>query len=411
MTAAGRTDPALPPASELRRVLVALCITQITSWGVLYYAFPVMLTAVTSDTGWSNGTALGAFSVGLLASAVAAPLTGRLIDRHGPRPVMTIGSVLGAGSLVAVAGTQQLGLFFAAWVLVGLAQSAVLYPPAFAALTRWCGPDRVRAITTVTLVGGLASTVFAPLTAGLLHAMSWRQTCLVLAIVLGAVTIPLHAFMLTPGWHRGSHRHSPADPTRPPRSIARTARSRPFVLFVLALTLAGFGMFGATLNLIPLLADRGIGTSTAAVIFGLIGVGQLLGRFFYPALARNTRPQTRTAAVLAAGAAAVAVLGLLGGSVGAFVVVAICAGAARGTFTLLQATGVSDRWGTANFASLNGIAGAAPAAAIVGAPAGAAFLADRLGSYTAGYLLLAGLTLAGALIALGTGVAPDERRG
>jgi MFS family permease len=409
MNPASRIDAPLPSAHELRRVLVALCITQITGWGVLYYAFPVMLTDVTRDTGWSNGTALGAFSVGLLASAIAAPVVGRLIDRHGPRPVMTAGSVLGVVSLLAVAVARPLGLFFVAWILVGLAQSAVLYPPAFAALTRWYGPRRVQAITTVTLVGGLASTAFAPLTALLLHAMSWRQACVVLAIILGAVTIPLHAGLLTPAWHRSRPQHSSADRAAASRSIRRTARSRPFVLFVVALTLAGFGMFGATLNLIPLLADRGIGTGTASVIFGLVGVGQLAGRFFYPALSRHSSPHRRTAAVLATGAVAVAVLGLITGSVAALIAVAIWAGAARGTYTLLQATGVSDRWGTANFGSLNGIASAPPSAAMVAAPAGGAALAELLNGYPAGYLVLAGLTMLGAILALGTAVTGPER--
>jgi hypothetical protein len=50
------------PHSPPKRVLVALCITEIASWGVLYYAFPVMLSAVAADTGWSTGTALSAYS-------------------------------------------------------------------------------------------------------------------------------------------------------------------------------------------------------------------------------------------------------------------------------------------------------------------------------------------------------------
>ena len=43
--------------------------------------------------------------------------------------------------------------------------AGVFYPPAFAALTGWYGPDRVRALTALTLAAGFASTIFAPLTA------------------------------------------------------------------------------------------------------------------------------------------------------------------------------------------------------------------------------------------------------
>ena len=57
--------------------------------------------------------------------------------------------------------------FVAAWIAAGVAMGAVLYQPAFAALTRWYGPRHVGALTILTLVAGLASTVFAPLTAAL----------------------------------------------------------------------------------------------------------------------------------------------------------------------------------------------------------------------------------------------------
>ncbi|MFF1839082.1 MFS transporter [Streptomyces sp. NPDC058231] len=61
--------------------------------------------------------------------------------------------------------------------------------PALAALTRWWAPDHVRALTIVTLAGGLASTVFTPATAALADHLSWRATYAVLALILAAVTI------------------------------------------------------------------------------------------------------------------------------------------------------------------------------------------------------------------------------
>src|SRR4051812_10139734 len=88
---------------RLRRVLVALCVTEITSWGVLSYAFPVMLSSLTADTGWSTASAMGAFSVGAVVSAIAGVGVGRLIDRRGPRAVMTVGAVVGVAATLAIA--------------------------------------------------------------------------------------------------------------------------------------------------------------------------------------------------------------------------------------------------------------------------------------------------------------------
>ena len=48
------------------------------------------------------------------------------------------------------------------------------------------------ALTVLTLAGGLASTIFAPITALLAGQLGWRGTYLVLAAVLAVVTIPAH---------------------------------------------------------------------------------------------------------------------------------------------------------------------------------------------------------------------------
>jgi MFS family permease len=85
------------PLSEanLRRVLATLCLTQITSWGVLFYAFTVLSVRVTQQAGWSPFAVTAAFSAALVTSALAGIVVGRWIDRHGPHAVMTAGSVLG----------------------------------------------------------------------------------------------------------------------------------------------------------------------------------------------------------------------------------------------------------------------------------------------------------------------------
>lgn len=385
------------------RALIALCITEITSWGVLYYAFPVLVNQLTRATGWPADIAMAAFSTGLVAAALAGVPVGRLLDRYGPRLVMTAGSVAGFAAVLAVAAAPSLPWFFAAWALAGAAESALLYTPAFSALTRWYGPRRVRALTTLSLVAGLSSTVFAPLTAVLIARLDWRMTYVVLALLLAAVTIPLHAACLTPPWPAGTDRHRPG---RTPGHIRAVLRDRAFAFLVLATALAAFGMYAANLNLVPLLTSRGTGTALAAVTLGLSGAGQVVGRLGYATLTQRTSPRARTMAVLAAGAGMILLLGVLPGPTALLIGVVMVAGCVRGIFTLLQATAVSDRWGTHDFASLNGVFSAPATAAMALAPAGGALFAHWLGGYPAAFGLLAGLVLAGAAAAAGTRVVP-----
>ncbi|QJY50743.1 MFS transporter [Pseudonocardia broussonetiae] len=383
--------------SGLRRVLVVLCATEIVSWGILYYAFPVLASSITADTGWSLPTVTAAFSTGLVVSALAGIPAGRVLDRHGPRVVMTTGSLLGVPALVGIATAPTLPWFFASWALAGLAMAGTLYPPAFAALTRWWGPRRVTALTAVTLLAGFASAVFAPLTAALVEASDWRRTYLVLAVVLAVTTVPAHLFGLRGPWPRPDpeEESAGADP-------GAIARSRPFVLAVLAVGLGSFTAFAVIVNQVPLLVERGLTTGEAAWALGLGGLGQTAGRLGYGWLVRSFSVRGRGVVILLAVAATTALMAVVPGPTALLVAVAVLAGTARGVLTLFQATAVSDRWGATHYGRLGGILSAPVVLATALAPWAGAALADVLGGYPAVFVVLAAVALVAAGCALGS---------
>jgi MFS family permease len=383
--------------SRPRAVLPALCLTQITSWGILYYAFPVLNPAITADTGWGTGTTTAAFSASLVVSAIAGIHVGRLLDHRGPRTVMTAGSVLGVLSLLLVAAAPDPAVFFAGWLLAGTAMAATFYQPAFAALTRWWAPDHVRALTIVTLAGGLASTVFAPLTATLADHMSWRATYMVLAGILAALTVPAHVLALKAPWPP-----APPSPAHVTGGSDETVRSRAFWMLAATFALSSFAMYAVVIGLVPLLIERGYSTTQAAGALGLGGAGQTLGRTLYAALSRRLGVTSRTVALTGLGGLTTAALSTVTGPYALLVAVSVLAGVVRGNLTLLQATSVTDRWGTTHYGRLSGLLGAPAHAAAAFAPFAGALLAGPLGGYPALFALLSALSIIAAATALGT---------
>ncbi|WP_293696207.1 MFS transporter [uncultured Agrococcus sp.] len=387
--------PRLRP--RLGTVLTALCVTEIVSWGLLYYTFPVLAPLITADTGWSSSAVAAAFSAALVVSALAGVPVGRMIDQYGPRWVMTAGSVLGALALVVVATSPTLTLFFVGWLLAGVAMAGVLYPPAFAAITGWFTARRLGALTTLTLVAGLASTVFAPLTAAASDLLGWRETYLWAAVVLAVLTVPIHWFLLRRPWPARAHVDG-GEPDAENVYASSVVRTVQFWLLAGGLTVVSLAMYAALLALVPLMLERGLTAQTAAWVLGLGGPGQVAGRLVYTALAHRTSLTVRTATVFGLVTVSTAVLAVVPGPVGLLIAASMTAGVGRGIATLLQATAVTDRWGPRAYGHLSGVLGLPVLLASASAPFVGAVLAELTGSYARAFAVLAVLAAGGTVL-------------
>ena len=399
-------------AVGLRHVVAVLSTVQIVSWGVLYYAFAALQSSIATDTGWSSVAITGAFSVSQVLAGGVGIWVGRHIDAFGPRRVMTAASVVAIPGVAGVALAPNLATFYLGWALVGVAMAGTLYPPAFAALTHWGGTQRVRALTTLTLVAGLASTVFAPLASVLDDLVGWRGTYLILLAGLVLITVPLHWWGLDHPWRateRAGAQETLTSPNGPSTAQAAAAvRSRPFVLLATANALTALAVFAVVINLVPMLVEQGLSRNLAAVALGLGGVGQVAGRLGYARFAVATSVTVRSVVVLAAVAVATAALALAPSSTGVLIVLGMVLGLARGIYTLIQATAVTDRWGPTAYGTVNGILTAPALAAAAIAPFVGAVLARLLGSYAEAFLVLA--AIAGFAAVLMVGATPRTAR-
>jgi MFS family permease len=178
------------------------------------------------------------------------------------------------------------------------------------------------------------------------------------------------------------------------------------VLLTVANALTGLAVFAVIISLVPMLVEQGLSRNTAALALGLGGVGQVVGRLGYARFADVTSVTSRGVIVLAGVALATAALALAPSSAPVLIGISMVLGLARGVYTLVQATAVTDRWGSGAYGTLNGILTAPALVASAVAPFAGAALAHLLGSYTDAFLVLAGLAAAAA--ALMVGAAPTK---
>ncbi|HET7768098.1 MAG TPA: MFS transporter [Chloroflexota bacterium] len=336
-------------------------VTTTVSWGILFYAFSVFLRPMEADLGWSRAALSGAFTVALLVSGLVAPLVGRWIDRRGARVLMTFGSCLGTVLLLAWSGVRDLPLFYLVWAAMGIAMACTLYDPAFAVIARWFSgahaPGRAGAMMIVTLLAGLASTIFLPVAAWLAELQGWRTALLSLAAILALSTIAPHALLLRHAPHAAVDPHATtrADVAASFRALLRHP---PFVWLAVSFWLYGLASVGLGIHLVSYLSERGYPPTLAAVATGAVGAAQLLGRIAFTPLERRAPRRWLIAATL--GAQPIAMLALLAlplvpgaAALGVYAFILLF-GISRGAATLARATLIAGRYGPSRFGAVNG---------------------------------------------------------
>lgn len=355
-----------------RSTVGILAVTQVTSWGSLYYAFAVVAPRIQSDLGMGAELVFGAFSWSLLVGGLVATPAGILLDRFGGRYVMAAGSLLSALGLAWLARSDSVLSYYGAWSVVGVAMALTLYEAAFATINRELASGARRAISTLTLFGGFASTLFWPLTAKLDAAIGWRAAYMAFALAHAFVCFPLHLWL-----SRDSAARSPARAKGGGRghTLAQAVRHPVFWKIALAFAANTFVFSAMAAHLIPLLHQLGLVADTAVLLAALIGPMQVAGRLCEMAFAGTASPQTVGKFTFAALPVALLVLYLGGAQAWAAAAFCVLYGLSNGILTIVRGTLPQALFGREHYGA---IAGAMAAPSLLAKAAGPLLAASLL---------------------------------
>ena len=334
--------------AHLTRLICALGIAQIISWGTLFYSIAVLGPPMARDVGVNDVVLYGSFTAGLFLSGIASPWVGRRIDRFGGRGVLAAGSILGAIACVVLAFATNAWTLLAGWLIAGLAMAACLYDPAFATLYRVSGGAYRRAVTALTLFGGFASTVFWPLSQYLLETAGWRVAFGVHAAVNACVCLPLHV-LFVPSGNVTSIAHTSGASV----AIQRTGR-RTFAWLASAFALAAFLAAAISAHLVVLLAAGGLAARDAVIVGALIGPMQVAGRAMEFAFSHRVAPLAVGTLAFALMASALILLCFVHGIWLAALAFALLYGWANGLMTIVRGTVPGVLFGPRDYGALLG---------------------------------------------------------
>lgn len=268
---------------------IALGVTQIIGYGTLMYAYSVLLPHMAKDLDMSLSSVFGVLSLALFFGGMAAPLAGMAVDRFGGRYVMTLGAIVAGAALMGLSWVTDRYWLFAMILVAEAAGMFVLYQTAFASVVRLDNSVKpARAISVITLFGGVASTIFWPLTLWLYNAVGWQQTWLWLGVLVIFVSGPLYFWALS-----GPQK----DPTAPQNQaeqdwphVEDSDRKRAMLWMIVSFVFSGY-LMGSVMQLwMTNIQDLGHSAAIAALAGAVIGPFKTVGRFLELVISRNLYP-------------------------------------------------------------------------------------------------------------------------
>ncbi|MGA2135714.1 MAG: MFS transporter [Bryobacteraceae bacterium] len=379
-------------------VLAAYCGAMVGFGSLLVFTFSIFVKPLSGAFGWSRESISAAFGFAALTVAACSPALGHWLDRFGPRRViLPCMAVFGVAFASLGLLTPHLAHLYAAFVVLGVVGNGTTQMGYSRAVSTWFDRRRGLALALVMAGVGTGAMLLPPLAQAIISAYGWRAAYLVLGLLVLLLGLPLTARFVRERPRQGGA----GDIALHGASVREGVRSRVFWILVGTLMLSSVSVNGAIAHLSPLLTDRGVSASSAALAASMLGMasfvgrlltGFLLDRFFGP----------RVGFCLCTAAAGGILLLARAGATAPGIAAAVLIGLGVGAEADLTPYLLTRYFGLRSFSTLYGFTWTAYAIAGAAGPVWMGKVFDATGSYASLLTLLSGATLisAGLLLML-----------
>lgn len=368
---------------------IGLGLAQIIAWSVTYYLPGTLSAPQVAELGLSTSVPFIGTAITFVLCALLVPTAGRLMDRHGARPLLMASCGFIALGLVLQGMATGIPMLALSWIATGIGTSAGLTQAALTAIAQMGGAGAKRLMTILMLVAGLSASIAWIGSQALIDAFGWRICCFILAALQCAVCLPIYACV--------PRRQRETPGTARPAPFAAPPIDRDQVLIALGFSLHMAAASGISLHLIAVLGHFGAAPGLAVHLSALIGVAQVATRVVELLFGgRSALLNARLGAALVIPSMALVYLAPVTSTVGMLGAGMLMLGITTGIMNVARAGVPLELWGPGRYGTLAGRINAPIMFLMATAPALFSFALDWVGP---GGLpaLSAGLALLGAL--------------
>jgi MFS family permease len=242
------------------------------------FSLPVFLLPISRDTGWSVTGVSSAMTIGFIAMALASMAWGALADRIGPRPVVLIGSVALAASLVVTSRATTLIQFQLSFGLLVGAAIAAIFAPMMACVTGWFDTHRSLAVSLVSAGMGMAPMTMSPLAAWIVSIYDWRASLLIIAALAASLMIPAALLVRRPPALESKNAVASQEEPQSGMSLGQAIRSPQFIILLLTNFFCCATHSGPIFHTVSYAVSCGIPLIAAVSIYSVEGLAGMGGR-------------------------------------------------------------------------------------------------------------------------------------
>ena len=277
--------------------VLAGAIISCWGYGSWYYGMSALFNPLIAEYGWTRAQLSAAFSMRSIEGGLEGPIGGMLIDKYGPRVITIISTIIASVGLLLVLYVRDIWQFVIVWgFVVSLGFNLGLYDTVNAAVAKWFVKKRGRALSLVTVGGGLGGPVVVPIMTWIILYYGWRAALIFVALSTLVICLPLAWFWMKdhPPEHYGllpdgdtviktskatgvgvdlheEHEFTPM----------QALKTKSFWMMLIAFALNGGILAMVTMHQMPYLEDIGIDPLAAAGVLGLMATMSLPGRVVF----------------------------------------------------------------------------------------------------------------------------------
>jgi len=253
--------------------IVAACFIVTIVAGALNWSLGVFFKPLESEFGWSRTLISSGYTIYLIGDAISVLISGRLVDRFNPRPILLAAAVLvglGISLCSQVQSINQLRFFL---LIAGLGVGALWSVPNTITV-RWFHnrPKAGLALSIIISGIGAGALCFAPIINHLILTYHLRNAYLITGALFFTL-IALASIIATE-----LKEISPGETAPPVWTSGKVLATSTFVGIVFFTCMHDIAFQILTVHLIPFATDAAISMTAAASAVGLMGGFSIPGR-------------------------------------------------------------------------------------------------------------------------------------